>query len=206
MLIKASFDDATIEDLKVANLMKKYDIPTTFYWPVMPKYANENNGRKSLNEEQMQMLAKEFEIGSHTISHPLLTRIKLEDAKTEIVNSRQLLQEKFGQPIDSFCYPRGYSNPAIQQLVVEAGYVNARSTLVGYVHQSENPYFEQTAVHVSCNRKEYAGDHWYAYGMKLFEIAKKVPDSVFHLWGHSWEIEKNFEWLQFEAFLKEITS
>lgn len=206
MIIKASFDDATVEDLKVANLMKKYDIDTTFYWPVAPKYANENNGRKSLNDEQMQMLAKEFRIGSHTISHALLTRIPIEDARNEIILSRQMLQEKFDQPIDSFCYPRGYSNPQIQQIVIEAGYDNARSTLVGYVHKSENPYFEQTAIHVCCARKEYAGIHWYAYGMKLFQIAKKIPDSVFHLWGHSWEIEKASEWYQFESFLEAITS
>lgn len=206
MKIKASFDDGTIEDLKAANLMKKYGIETIFYWPAVPKYANENNDRTSLNDEQMAMLAADFEIGSHTISHPLLTRIPLNNAQTEIIESRKMLQEKFSQDINSFCYPRGYSNPDIQQAVIEAGYTNARSTLVGYVHESENPYFEQTAVHVACDRKEYAGLDWFDYATKLLNIARKVPDSVFHIWGHSWEIEKNNQWLALERFLVELTA
>ena len=89
--------------------------------------------------------------------------------------------------------------------VGHAGYLAARSTLVGYVHESENPYFEQTAVHIACKRKEYAGLDWYNYGLKLLEIAHKVPDSVFHIWGHSYEIEQNKQWPILDLFLKEMT-
>src|SRR6266704_1276625 len=139
MKIRASFDDATIQDLKVAELVEKYGIETIFYWPVIPELVNEPSGRISLSKKQMLQLAENFEIGSHTITHPLLTRIPLEQAKVEIEQSKVLLQERFGQDIDSFCYPRGYSNPQIQEAVVDAGYLSARSTLVGYVHESENP-------------------------------------------------------------------
>ncbi len=203
MRLKASFDDGTIEDIKAAKLMKKYGIQTIFYWPVYPKFANKD--RESLSEDQMQKIAKDFEIGSHTLTHPLLTRIPIEEAETEINESRKLLRQKFNQEINSFCYPRGYSNPAIQELVVNAGYLSARSTLVGYIHESENLFFEQTAVHIGYNRKEYAGLDWYDYGLKLLEIAQKVPNSVFHMFGHSWEIEENNQWSKFEKFLKEVT-
>lgn len=205
MKIKASFDDATIQDVRVAELMKKYQIETIFYWPAKPEMCNEPNGRTSLSTDQMLEISKDFEIGSHTITHPLLTRIAPEEAETEIVESKRLLEQMLDQPINSFCYPRGYSNPAIQEMVVNAGYDNARSTLVGYVHETENRFFEQTAVHVACDRKEYAGLDWFDYGIKLFEIAKKVPDSLFHIWGHSWEIDKNNQWDRFEQFLKAIT-
>ena len=205
MVIQASFDDASIQDMLIAGLMQQYKINTIFYWPVYPEQANAEKGRKSLNEDQMQYLAQRFEIGSHTINHPLLTRIPPELAWVEINDSRKILQEKFHQPINSFCYPRGYSNPEIQQMVVEAGYDNARSTLVGYVHQSENPYFIQTAVHVSADRKEYAGLSWFDYGIKLFNIAKKIPDSVFHIFGHGWEISQHNDWEKLEEFLGLIT-
>lgn len=204
MKIIASFDDATVEDTKAAELMSRHDIETIFYWPAAPEYSNENVGRTSLSPEQMDDIAKDFEIGSHTITHPLLTRIPLDEARVEISQSRKLLQDKFKQPINSFCYPRGYSNPQIQEAVVSAGYSNARSTLVGYVHKSENPYFEQTAVHVSCARKEYAGLDWFDYGIKLLKIASTIPDSVFHIFGHSWEVEKAGEWAKLEMFIKEI--
>ncbi|TAL08195.1 MAG: hypothetical protein EPO02_13490 [Nitrospirae bacterium] len=202
---KASFDDGTVQDIRVAELVKKYNIETIFYWPVKPELVNEPAGRISLSTEQMKLLAKKFEIGSHTISHPLLTRIPLEQAKVEIEQSKLILEEIFEQDINSFSYPRGYSNPAIQEAVVEAGYLSARSTLVGYVHESENPFFEQTAVHVACDRKEYAGLNWFDYGIKLFEIAQNIPNSVFHIFGHSWEIDQNHQWEKFEEFLKAIS-
>jgi peptidoglycan/xylan/chitin deacetylase (PgdA/CDA1 family) len=204
--IKASFDDATVQDIRVAELMKKYGIETIFYWPVNPKQCNEFNGRISLSDDQMDEISKEFEIGSHTISHPLLTRIPITDARVEINDSRIKLQNRFGQEINSFCYPRGYSNPEIQEAVVEAGYTSARSTLVGYLHETENPYFEQTAVHVGCQRKEYASLDWLEYALDLMHIAKKIPDSIYHLWGHSWEIDKNNAWDDLETLLKELTA
>lgn len=206
MKIKASFDDATVDDLKAADLMAKYEIETIFYWPVMPEIVNEPKGRTSLSEQEQIIIANQFEIGSHTITHPLLTRIPLVQAETEIRVSRGALQQKFNQEINSFCYPRGYANPALQQVVVESGYSNARSTLVGYVHQSENQFFEQTAVHISCDRKEYAGLDWYEYAMKLLDIARVIPDSVFHIFGHSWEIDEHDDWDRFENFLQELTS
>jgi peptidoglycan-N-acetylglucosamine deacetylase len=202
MKIKASFDDGTTEDVKAAALMRQFDIPTIFYWPVNFHMTNEHNGRTSLSDTEQDDIAENFEIGSHTVSHPLLTRIPIETAREEISFSREILQKRFGQEINSFCYPRGYSNPVIQDMVVEAGYTNARSTLVGYVFQSENPYFEQTALHIACNRREYAGLDWMDYGVKLLEIARNVPDGVFHIWGHSWEIEKNGQWERLEKFLK----
>lgn len=206
MKLIASFDDGTAQDIRIAELMTEFDIETIFYWPVNTHLTNEIHGRTSLTDKQMNEIAKYFEVGSHTVTHPLLTRIDFESARKEIFESRIILQNKFSQNIDSFCYPRGYSNPAVQEAVIEAGYTNARSTLVGYVHESENPYFIQTAVHVACDRKEYAGMNWFDYGMKLLEIARKIPDSVFHLWGHSWEIDKNSTWNLFELFLHEATS
>jgi hypothetical protein len=32
------------------------------------------------------------------------------------------------------------------------------------------------------------------------------PDAVFHLWGHSWEIEASNMWEQLNTFLKLISS
>lgn len=204
MIVKASFDDGTRQDFRIAELMSKYEIPTIFYWPAHLEMANKPKHRKSLTASQQDQIAEYFEIGSHTMSHPLLTRIPIETAEVEISHSRTLLQDRFNQEINSFCYPRGYSNPDIQNLVQDAGYTNARSTLVGYVHESENKFFEQTAVHVGCDRKEYAGLNWFDYGMKLLEVARKVPDSVFHIWGHSYEIDQAKQWEQLEIFLKEV--
>lgn len=206
MKIISSWDDGTQEDIRLAELLNKYNMDATFYFPVYYELANERHHteRKSLTPEERQAIAKEFTIGSHTLTHPLLTRISSKIAWAEINHSRLMLRSEFNQPIDSFCYPRGYSNPELQMMVKEAGYKDARSTVVGYIHESENPYFTQTTVHAGCNRKEYGGMSWLEYAYKMLYEAIRTKDSVFHVFGHSWELTKNDGWHDLEQLFEQI--
>lgn len=206
MKIVCSFDDASVQDLEIAHFLLEYgfEANTTFYFPAMPSLVNEPFGRKSLTIHEQQNIASEFEIGSHTVTHQLLTRIPIENARHEIFESKDILEQKFGSPITKFCYPRGYANPEIQSLVSEAGYESARSTLVGYIHESENRFFEQTAVHIGCDRKEYGGKGWFDYALYMLDEARSIPNSVYHLWGHGWEIDKNGATEDFVRLLKQL--
>jgi len=205
MKIISSRDDCSVEDLKIAALMAKYKIHTTFYWPVSPEACNDPKGRKSLSPTARTILSQSFEIGSHTITHPLLTRIPLRAAEEEIKDSKGMMEDLYDVKITKFCYPRGYANPEIQQMVKDAGYTSARSTLVGYIHESENPFFEQTTVHVGNDRKEYGGQSWLDYALNLLEEAIRTPDSVFHFWGHGWELEQNNGWYDLETLLQRVS-
>lgn len=189
MRVIASFDDGCKEDLVLSELMQTYHIPTIFYFPTEPYRVNEPNGRTSLSPNDRQQIAALHEIGSHTKSHPLLTRISSEEAEEEIVQSRADLAKEFNKDITAFCYPRGYANPEIQKMVEDAGYTHARGVTVGFLDHSENPYYEQTTVHIGCDRKEYAGLGWYQFAQEM--IRKADERSVFHLWGHGWEIGRD---------------
>lgn len=203
MKIMWSFDDGTIDDLRAAELLDKYDQYGIFYFTVMPHTHNEKKGRPSLSPKDRRDIAKRFEIGSHTCTHPLLTRIEPRKAKQEIEDSKYMLEQEFDINITSFAYPRGYANPEIQTAVKDAGYSNARSTLVGYIHPSENPFFTQTTVHMA-DRKEYGGHKWLDYATNLLEEAIKTPESVYHVWGHSYEITEQDGWHDFEELLKRV--
>lgn len=79
-----------------------------------------------MDEAQIrEWLAEGQEIGSHTLTHPHLTQIPLEQARKEIFDSKKLLEDRFGREIRHFCYPYGDYNPAIRNLVGEAGYRSA---------------------------------------------------------------------------------
>jgi peptidoglycan/xylan/chitin deacetylase (PgdA/CDA1 family) len=70
-------------------------------------------------------------IGSHTASHPWLTRIDAATAKEEISSSRRSLEDRFGVAIQHFCYPYGDWNERVRDLVAEAGYSTACTTKTG---------------------------------------------------------------------------
>lgn len=63
-----------------------------------------------------------WEIGSHTLSHPDLTRIAPDRLAGEVATSRQALAERFDRPIDTFCYPHHLFSRDVYNAVVEAGY------------------------------------------------------------------------------------
>jgi len=78
-----------------------------------------------------EWLAAGHEIGAHTCTHPHLTQVPLVQAREEIFASRKKLEDLFGRPVRHFCYPYGDWNPAVRDLVAEAGYETAVTTEAG---------------------------------------------------------------------------
>ena len=48
-----------------------------------------------------------FEIGSHSLTHPYLSKIDPQKAWEEINTSKVILEDKLGTEIRAFCYPYG---------------------------------------------------------------------------------------------------
>jgi peptidoglycan/xylan/chitin deacetylase (PgdA/CDA1 family) len=46
-------------------------------------------------------------IGSHTVSHPILSKLSPEDAALEIADSKRIIEGNIGMPVDFFAYPNG---------------------------------------------------------------------------------------------------
>ena len=73
-------------------------------------------------DEMNEMASFGVEFGSHTISHPRLTKIPPGTAFEEIVRSKEILGQRLGREVDSFCYPFGDLNDEIIENVRRAGY------------------------------------------------------------------------------------
>ena len=121
MVLKLSFDDGREDDIRLAELIKEYNLQkyTTFYIPT----------NCEIDTDQIKQLDKEgFMIGGHTINHPELTKIILGGAEYEISQNKILLENLIGHKITSFCYPRGRYDNDIINLVQDAGYYDARTS------------------------------------------------------------------------------
>jgi peptidoglycan/xylan/chitin deacetylase (PgdA/CDA1 family) len=98
---------------------------------IMYLYTNFlNNGGRSMSDQQVRdLLASNGEIGSHSVSHSLMTAKKGKSEeeyeawlKKEIFESKKSLEERFNVKISSFAYPFGGYTEHIAELVAEAGY------------------------------------------------------------------------------------
>jgi peptidoglycan/xylan/chitin deacetylase (PgdA/CDA1 family) len=57
-----------------------------------------------------------MEIGSHSMTHPDLTKLPPEDVELELLGSRDLIQDRIGKPVDTFAYPHGRFNNVASDL------------------------------------------------------------------------------------------
>jgi peptidoglycan/xylan/chitin deacetylase (PgdA/CDA1 family) len=80
------------------------------------------------------------QIGSHTKTHPELTRLSSEEQNEEISASKKDMEELLGHPVDLFCFPGGDNNEQVKEAVRKAGYRNAVTTQRGHVEKGYDAY------------------------------------------------------------------
>lgn len=64
-----------------------------------------------------EMSAAGIEIGVHTRNHKDLRQLSTAEAQEEIGGSRVEIEDRLGQPVDSFAYPFGYVSPTSLEIV-----------------------------------------------------------------------------------------
>jgi peptidoglycan/xylan/chitin deacetylase (PgdA/CDA1 family) len=75
-------------------------------------------------------------VGSHTLSHPILTTLSADEIESEILESRQCLEQRLERKADFFCYPNGAYDKRAYQLVQKT-YRAAVTTESGVIDGSQ---------------------------------------------------------------------
>lgn len=88
-----------------------------------------------------------FSIGSHTVSHPDLNRLKQDELENELSGSKKALEDALGAPVKSFAYPfafpeadRGFVS-RLADLLNECGYEHGVTTILGTARPGANRWF-----------------------------------------------------------------
>lgn len=63
--------------------------------------------------QAQEMAAAGVEMGAHTRTHPDLRRLPDAELQNEVVGCRGVIQEKLGQPVETFAYPYGFVDPRV---------------------------------------------------------------------------------------------
>jgi len=218
LIVTTSWDDGSVTDLKLAELLKKYSVPATFYVSIT------NRIHKCLSPSQMRKIARDFDVGGHTFSHVKLARIPLVQAEEEITRCRKELETIVGREVKAFCYPWGSYNRQIIELVKKAGFAGARTTRC-FRTRINDPYQMGTTLHTHDHspllyvrelirgnswdllsflvRRRLLGGDWRQIAIGTLEYLAPTG-GVWHLWGHSWDIERRNDWERLEDVFREI--
>ena len=95
-----------LKDLPNSTRLKVLDTWAHQYSSELTHGASRHSGPISW-PQITEMAASGIRFGSHTVTHPNLTRVTNEDLNRELTESKYVLESKLQQPIDSIAYPIG---------------------------------------------------------------------------------------------------
>ncbi len=227
LTVTTSWDDGDILDKRLSVMLDKYGIKGTFY-------ISKDYRPLRLSDADILDLSRRHEIGAHTLSHPDLRTLGYGEQKAEMLGSKRWLESIVGAgKVPMFCYPSGRIGTDSELAAKDSGFIGARTTEYGDISAVADPFLMKTTVHAYPMPFRKKGAHSYAW-RKLFQpYIERAPafrklgvpfmdmlsweklvcaafdialekGEVFHLWGHSWEIDAYGMWDGLERVLAYI--
>lgn len=145
--VSFTFDDGYRDNLEVAApLLVKYGF--SFHVFVNPSFVLSGE-RKYLTVQYLRELASlpGASIGAHGFSHKKLTECTAAELQTELVASKQWIENAIGRDVTTMAFPHGAVNDEVRRATAKAGYTIAASSKFGIVTSASDRFaLERTEI------------------------------------------------------------
>ena len=206
-----SYDDGVVQDIRLINLLNKYNLKCTF------NINSELLGKTGILErvgmpiahykihpEDLKKVYECHEVAVHTLTHPNLTQQTEDEIVRQVEEDRKNLEKLVGYDVVGMAYPCGGVNndDRVATIIKENTKIKYCRTITSNnsFDVQENLYrFNPTVYHLDFE--------------KMMELGKKFIDlkpdkpQIFYIWGHSYEMDYDSEnWVKLEEFFKLISN
>lgn len=106
-------------------------------WPGQPDYIKPQPLLSWSEIKEMDQYGIQF--GAHTLNHPYLTQIHIEEAEKEILLSKRIVEDHLQKKIDLFAYPYGDFDRHIKKIVSQL-FIGSCSTNLAFVSTRSDLY------------------------------------------------------------------
>lgn len=146
-IVCCTFDDGELNNYTNAlPILENLGLKATFFIATgfVGKYMRGPRGKRlMMNTQQLRELSSlGYEIGAHTVTHPILTEIPASEVRKEILQSKHYLEDLTGSSVLSFAYPFGDFDKPIRDLVEEAGFHYGLTIKEALLKEGEVDWFE----------------------------------------------------------------
>ncbi len=235
IIVTTSWDDGAKEDLKILEYLNKHNLRGTFYIPKKIELEVEKfEHLKLLSEQEIVDIARTQEIGAHTLTHVYLNKAQ-RSVEEEIIGSKQWLESLIQESIQVFAFPGGVCTSESIKIIKQSGFIGARTTKLFQINITDSflmgvsvclgPIFSMPKNWSL--RYKFKVLIYRAFRVLRGVIKLKLPinsifgwkrlvknvfgcvlknGGVFHLYGHSWEIEKHNLWNKVEEIFGHIAN
>lgn len=199
-----SFDDGITDDIRLIGILNKYGLKGTFNLnsgllsDINVWYKSETKDVHHINITEHMHLYDGHEVASHTVTHGLLIDLPYETIYNEYYLDKLYLEALFGYKIKGVAFPYAVFDENTIKVLRDLGIVYARPCIDTYDFSVPT---ELPVIHSTCHFKHD----------RVSELADKFlsddsdEDKLFYIWGHSYELMTEAEWINFEKLCSKLS-
>lgn len=207
--ITFSYDDGVEQDIRLINILNKYNLKATFninsellgMKGYLKRFGVDHN---KVNSKDVKSIYQGHEVAVHTLTHPNLTQLdRDEEIIRQVEMDRLNLSQLVGYDVIGMAYPCGGVNndQRVAELIKNNTGVKYSRTITSnnsFDIQDNLFRFNPTVHHMKMeNMLELA--------VRFIELKADKPQ-IFYIWGHSYEFDIDNTWDSFEEFCKIISN
>ena len=208
--ITLSYDDGITQDIRLIELLNKYNLKCTF------NLNSQLMGQKGmlireglrishykLHPDDIKNIYAGHEVAVHTLTHPNLTRCDEAEIIRQVEQDRLNLSELVGYEVVGMAFPGGgINNDDRVANVIKRNtgvkYCRTTTTTSNFDPQENLFRFNPTAFHLDF-------DKLMDLGQKFVDLKADTPQ-IFYIWGHSYEMDYGADyWVRLEEFFRLIS-
>ena len=209
--ITFSYDDGVSQDIRLIELLNRYNLKCTFN--LNSQLLGKNNilirenqriAHYKIHPDDVRYVYEGHEIAVHTLTHPDLRELDEKGIIHEVEDDRLRLSELAGYEVIGMAYPFGTISPDGQEArIIEANtgvkYARTVELTDSFDRQIDLHQFAPNAYHMNFDRMM-------ELGRKFVELETDKPQ-IFYIWGHAYEMDFRPDcWIKLEEFFKLISN
>lgn len=188
-VLTMSYDDGMQADKRLVEIFNQYGIRGTFH------LNSGVQGEEYISSSEWKELYKNHEVSCHTVHHPFIGNMPIEQVALQVLEDRRKLERIVGYPVRGMSYPYGSYTKDIVELLPRLGIEYCRAV------QSTNDFAmpEDFLTWKATCHHDY---NLLENGEKFLKIKESQRLCMMYVWGHSFEFDRNNNWELIEEFCR----
>ncbi len=205
-----SYDDGVTQDIKLINLLNKYNLKCTFNLnsELLGKAGmlireSGNIAHYKVHPSDVARIYEGHEVAVHTLTHPNLTGLDEDEVIRQVACDKENLSKLLGYEVVGMAYPCGGVNndDRVADIIknkTDIKYCRTITSSYSFEPQTNLYRFNPSVYHLEYDKMMELGEQ--------FVNLKADSPKIFYIWGHSYEMDQTSDgWVKLEEFLRLIS-